>query len=152
MDFLKVVWRPLRWLLLTVLSLLLLLILSLLVDTPTWKVFELLIIPAALGLGVWWLDKQEAQRQKTEQDQRERDEIEVEYKLGLATLKADYPLRIRDAVGRNDAVQLLKLQTEYKAKQAWLEERRTTRLAQLDRKGASDKGGKGATDTQPRPD
>ena len=43
-----------------------------------WDVWELLIIPAALGLGVYWLNRQERKAEREAEDRRTEAELKVE--------------------------------------------------------------------------
>ena len=52
-------WQVARWLLLAVLVSCLLFLFVNITETAIWKLLELLIVPSALPVGVWWLNKKQ---------------------------------------------------------------------------------------------
>jgi len=71
------VWRVVKWLLLAIALFALLLLLAAIEGTPTWELLDLLIIPAVLAVGAWWLNKmqREAEREEAEKNREEEREI-----------------------------------------------------------------------------
>lgn len=69
----------LKWLLLIVLSLFLLLVLTAIVGSPTWEILDLLIVPAVLAVGAWWLNKTEKENERELALDRQRQESLEQY-------------------------------------------------------------------------
>lgn len=68
------VWRVIRWFLLVPLVLILLVLLVSITETAVWKVLDLLIVPAALALGIWWLNKKQKETElEIAENQRKED-------------------------------------------------------------------------------
>ncbi len=55
----------------------LLFLLQSIVDSPVWNVLELLLIPLALALGIWWLNKKEKENEREIVESREKIEREI---------------------------------------------------------------------------
>jgi len=69
--------KLLKYTLLFLLTMILLFLLQVIVDTSVWKILELLLIPLALAIGIWWLNKNEKENEQKLADIKEKSEKEI---------------------------------------------------------------------------
>lgn len=86
-------WLVLRWPVLFILSAFLLLLLKAIVDTPAWKVLDLLVIPAVLAAGVAWFNKSQKEREQEIARERREEEVLQQYFDRMSELLLEHDLR-----------------------------------------------------------
>lgn len=89
-------WRVLRWPSLIVLALILLIVLVAIRDTPVWDLLDLLIIPAVLAVGAWWLNKSERENEQRVAAERRHQATLEAYFDRMSELLLDKELRESD--------------------------------------------------------
>lgn len=90
------VWSVLRWPFLFLAVLFLLLLLSLIVDSPVWNLLELLIVPTVLALAVWWLNKSDNDNERRIANKKAENDLALAVENQRQTTLEDYFDRMSD--------------------------------------------------------